>query len=50
MMKDPGSKVTRAPERVTTFANFMHKQGLIKVRPDSWKDMFFPDLHVAPGS
>jgi NitT/TauT family transport system substrate-binding protein len=50
MMKDPGSKFTMAPERVTTFANFMHKQGLIKVRPDSWKDMFFPEVHAAPGS
>ena len=35
---------------VTTFAAFMQKQGLIKVRPDSWRDMFFPELHEGEGS
>jgi NitT/TauT family transport system substrate-binding protein len=38
------------PQNVATFANFMQKQGLIKVKPDSWKDMFFPEVHGLPGS
>jgi NitT/TauT family transport system substrate-binding protein len=50
MMTDPGSKFTMTPSSVTTFANFMFKQGLIKARPDSWKDMFFPEVHDGAGS
>ena len=50
MVTDPGARFTTAPTNVTTFAQFMHRQGLIKVRPDSWRDMFFPELHDGPGS
>jgi sulfonate transport system substrate-binding protein len=50
MVTDPGTKFTTAPTNVMTFAAFMHKQGLIKTRPDSWRDMFFPELHDGPGS
>jgi len=50
MIIDPGAKFTLAPQNVMTFANFMFKQGLIKLRPASWKDMFFPEIHDAPGS
>jgi len=50
MITDPGAKFTTAPTNVMTFAEFMHKQGLIKTRPDTWKDMFFPELHAAAGS
>ena len=50
MITDPGAKFTMVPQNVTTFANFMFKQGLIKVRPASWKDMFFPEIHAAAGS
>jgi NitT/TauT family transport system substrate-binding protein len=31
-----------APEGVMRYVDFMHRTGVIKVRPDSWKDMFFP--------
>jgi len=50
MVTDPGAKFTTAPTNVMTFAVFMQKQGLIKTKPDNWKDMFFPELHAAPGS
>jgi NitT/TauT family transport system substrate-binding protein len=50
MITDPGAKFTMAPDNVMTFADFMAKQGLIKVRPSSWKDMFFPDVYDLPGS
>jgi len=50
MMTDPGAKFTTGPTNVMTFAEFMFKQGLIKTRPDSWKDMFFPELYALPGS
>jgi len=50
MITDPGAKFTTAPTNVMTFAEFMAKQGLIKARPGSWKDMFFPELYGLPGS
>jgi NitT/TauT family transport system substrate-binding protein len=50
IVTDPGSKFTVTPQNVATFANFMAKQGLTKVKPDSWKDMFFPEVHGLPGS
>jgi NitT/TauT family transport system substrate-binding protein len=50
MVTDPGAKFTTAPTNVLTFADFMFRQGLIKTRPASWKDMFFPELYGLPGS
>jgi NitT/TauT family transport system substrate-binding protein len=28
----------------------MNKTGAIKVKPASWKDLFFPNAHALPGS
>jgi NitT/TauT family transport system substrate-binding protein len=50
MVTDPDAKFTTAPQNVTTFAEFMYKQGLIKTRPSAWTDMFFPEVHALPGS
>jgi NitT/TauT family transport system substrate-binding protein len=50
MITDPGAKFTMAPDNVMTFADFMFKEGLIKTRPNSWKDMFFPEVYDLPGS
>ena len=30
--------------------DFMHKSGTIKVKPASWQEMFFPNMHGLPGS
>ena len=29
---------------------FMHKIGTIKVKPETWKDLFFPNVHNQPRS
>jgi NitT/TauT family transport system substrate-binding protein len=50
MVTDPDAKFTTAPQNVTTFADFMFKQGLIKTKPGAWTDMFFPEVHALPGS
>ena len=49
-VRDPGSKFAMTPDHVTTFAAFMFKQGLTKTKPETWKDMFFPEVHGQPGS
>ena len=50
MLKDPAVKFTTTPENVSKYADFMYQIGSIKQRPGSWKDVFFPEIHAAPGS
>ncbi|HXZ50092.1 MAG TPA: ABC transporter substrate-binding protein [Usitatibacter sp.] len=50
MMEDPQVHYTMAPERILPYAQFMHKVGIIKHEPQSWKELFFPEVHDLPGS
>jgi NitT/TauT family transport system substrate-binding protein len=50
MMNDPQIVYTTTPQNVMKYADFMARTGAIKVRPDSWKDLFFPNAHGLPGS
>lgn len=50
IVTDKESHFTSAPQNVVTFANFMNERGLIKVKPSSWKDMFFPEIQTDAGS
>ncbi|MGZ5201085.1 MAG: ABC transporter substrate-binding protein [Telluria sp.] len=50
MLNDPEVKFTTTPQNVTKYADFMAKIGSIKVKPASWKDLFFPNVHNLPGS
>jgi NitT/TauT family transport system substrate-binding protein len=49
-MSYPGFEFKLAPERTMDFADFLFKTGVIKVKPNNWKDMFFPNAHGLPGS
>jgi NitT/TauT family transport system substrate-binding protein len=40
---------TITPHGFTKFSSFMYKVGTLKVKPDSWKDVFFPEVHALPG-
>ena len=50
MLNDPKIVYTLTPQNVTKYVDFMFKVGTIKVRPDSWKDLFFPNAHNLAGS
>ena len=50
MLDDPDIKFTTTPENVLNYAEFMHDIGSIEHRPASWRDLFFPEIHGAPGS
>lgn len=50
MMNDPGIVYTTTPQNIQKFAEFMAMTGAIKGKPESWKDMFFPNVHNLPGS
>jgi NitT/TauT family transport system substrate-binding protein len=50
VLRDPDIKFTTTPENVETYAEFMREIGSIENRPESWRDLFFPEIHGAPGS
>jgi NitT/TauT family transport system substrate-binding protein len=50
VLADPHIRFTTTPENVMKYAEFMHSIGSIRNRPASWKDLFFPEVHAAPGS
>ena len=50
VLNDPLVTFTMTPNRVTTYAGFMQHIGAVKVKPASWKDMFFPEVHNLSGS
>lgn len=50
MMNDPQIVFTTTPQNVMKYADFMAKTGAIKIKPDTWKDLFFPNTHGMPGS
>lgn len=46
----PGFDFTKVPKKTFDFAAFMHRIGSLKNKPDSWKDLYFPEAHGLPGS
>jgi NitT/TauT family transport system substrate-binding protein len=50
MLDDPTMVFTTTPNNVMKYVDFMLKVGAIKVKPESWKDMFFPNVQNLPGS
>ncbi|HXX85994.1 MAG TPA: ABC transporter substrate-binding protein [Casimicrobiaceae bacterium] len=50
MMNDPQIVYTTTPQNIMKYADFMARTGAIKARPDSWRDLFFPNAQGLPGS
>jgi NitT/TauT family transport system substrate-binding protein len=50
MLADPQLRFTLVPENVVKFASFKVRIGAVRNPPESWKDLFFPDIHDLPGS
>jgi NitT/TauT family transport system substrate-binding protein len=50
IIKDPDAKFTTVPLNVIKYADFLYRTGGIKAKADSWKDLFFPELHTSAGS
>jgi NitT/TauT family transport system substrate-binding protein len=50
IITQPGFAYSKKPSTVGAFAEFMHRVGLIKNKPTSWKDMFFPEAHAQGGN
>jgi len=39
----------KTPHRVGAAIDMMHKAGILKTRPASWKEMYFAEAHALPG-
>ncbi len=50
IMSDPQVFYKLAPDRILPYAQFMHQVGTLRNKPESWKDLFFPDIHDLAGS
>ena len=50
LINDPDIEFTMTPRNMMKIVGFMAEVGHIKVKPESWKDMFFPEIHDLPGS
>jgi NitT/TauT family transport system substrate-binding protein len=50
VLNDPDIKFTTTPENVMKYAEFMKSIKSLEHVPASWKDLFFPEIHGAPGS
>jgi NitT/TauT family transport system substrate-binding protein len=50
MLNDPAIVYTTTPNNVMKYVDFMYKVGSIKVKPASWKEMFFSSAHKLSGS
>ena len=50
LLKDPRFQFVLTPSGTMKWASFFHKIGRLKTAPDSWKDLFWPELHDRDGS
>jgi NitT/TauT family transport system substrate-binding protein len=50
IINDPDVRFTLVPEGIMVYANFMHRVGLLKIKPATWKDVFVSELHGLPGN
>ena len=50
VLRDPDIRFTTTPENTVKYAEFMQEIGSIENRPQSWRDLFFPEIHGVAGS
>jgi NitT/TauT family transport system substrate-binding protein len=50
MVRDPENIFSATPRNVMKYAEFMNRVGSVKERPESWRDLFFPEIHDRDGS
>jgi NitT/TauT family transport system substrate-binding protein len=50
ILGEPTTRYDLAPISTHVFADFMHRTGALRTRPESWRDYYFPDLHARAGS
>ena len=46
---DPDYKYTKIPHKIGRMTDVLHRAGVIKTKPASWKDLYFPEAHALAG-
>jgi NitT/TauT family transport system substrate-binding protein len=50
VLRDPAIAFTTTPANVEKYARFMRSIGSVEHDVASWRELFFPEIHAAPGS
>lgn len=50
IIRDPQNEWTMVPKNIMGYADYMTRAGMLAKKPDSWKDVYFEDIHKLPGS
>ena len=50
VLEHPEMQYRLTPENILKFADFMYKIGSIKIKPENWRELFFPETHSLSGS
>ena len=50
LLNDPRYKYILTPHSMTKWSDFMFKMGRIKAKPETWKDLFWQEIHGLEGS
>jgi NitT/TauT family transport system substrate-binding protein len=50
VLDDPEIAFTTTPQNIMRYARFMESIGSIGSAPASWRELFFSEIHAAPGS
>lgn len=50
ILADPQVVYSLAPQNIMPIADYMAKNGMLREKPASWKDLVFPEAHSLPGS
>jgi NitT/TauT family transport system substrate-binding protein len=49
MLGDPDTGFSPAPSGTQRLTGFLHQIGRLKHSPDSWQQLFFPEIYKLPG-
>jgi NitT/TauT family transport system substrate-binding protein len=50
LFSSPDMEYTKVPNKIGDIVAFMNKVGIVRTKPESWKDLFFPEVHGLKGS
>ena len=50
IIRDPKNEWTTTPKKIMAYLDYMYGAGLVPVTTGDWRDVFFDNIHGAPGS
>jgi len=50
LIRDPQNEWTTTPKKMISYLNYMHRAGLVSVKTDDWRDLFFDNVAKESGS